>query len=105
MKILSMMAVMALLVGLGTAHADVVRHPIPNSSFPIAQSVEVSGNVTTYYVSGQVPPVVDKSADAQARKPTETQRPRLSACSTRSKAFLKVSGWAWATSSRCRYFW
>ena len=76
MKLLSMTAVMTLLVGLGTAHADVVRHPIPNSSFPIAQSVEVSGNVTTYYVSGQVPPVVDKSADSaspQAYGDTKTQ--------------------------------
>lgn len=45
------------------AAAEVVRHPIPNSSFPIAQAVEVSGNVTTYYVSGQVPPVVNKDAD------------------------------------------
>src|SRR6202042_2930333 len=68
MKLLSKAGVMTLLVGLGTAHADVVRHPIPNSSFPIAQSVEVSGNVTTYYVSGQVPPVVDQSADSASRQ-------------------------------------
>jgi enamine deaminase RidA (YjgF/YER057c/UK114 family) len=50
-------------VGLGSAHADVVRHPIPNSTFPIAQVVQVTGNATTYYVSGQVPPVVSKDAD------------------------------------------
>jgi len=31
----------------------VARHPIPNSNFPISQSVEVKGNVTTYYLSGQ----------------------------------------------------
>jgi enamine deaminase RidA (YjgF/YER057c/UK114 family) len=45
------------------ANSEVVRHPIPNSSFPIAQSVQVSGNATTYYVSGQVPPAVNKDAD------------------------------------------
>jgi len=45
------------------ARAEVVRHPIPNSTFPIAQSVQVSGNVTTTYVSGQVPPAVNKDAD------------------------------------------
>ncbi|HLG82181.1 MAG TPA: RidA family protein [Bradyrhizobium sp.] len=59
-------AALALLAGLAAcqaALADVVRHPIPNSSFPIAQSVEVSGDVTTYYISGQVPPVVNKDAD------------------------------------------
>src|ERR1700745_1731535 len=49
-----------------TARAEVVRHPIPNSTFPIAQAVEVRGNVTTYYVSGQVPPAVSKDADSQS---------------------------------------
>ena len=64
MKIRStILVVCALLLGFGPAKADVVRHPIPNSNFPIAQSVEVSGNTTTYYISGQVPPLVDKDAD------------------------------------------
>ena len=45
------------------AFAEIVRHPIPNSTFPIAQAVQVTGPVTTYYVSGQVPPVVNKDAD------------------------------------------
>jgi enamine deaminase RidA (YjgF/YER057c/UK114 family) len=45
------------------ARAEVVRHPIPNSTFPIAQAVQVTGNFTTYYVSGQVPPAVNKDAD------------------------------------------
>jgi enamine deaminase RidA (YjgF/YER057c/UK114 family) len=48
------------------ALADVIRHPIPNSTFPIAQAVEVKGNTTTYYVSGQVPPVANKDADPQS---------------------------------------
>jgi enamine deaminase RidA (YjgF/YER057c/UK114 family) len=76
MRNYSMMLVLALLVGVSAAQADVVRHAIPNSSFPISQSVEVSGNVTTYYVSGQVPPVIDKTADAtspQAYGDTKTQ--------------------------------
>ena len=76
MRINSMMTVLALLIGVSTAQAEVVRHPIPNSSFPISQSVEVSGNVTTYFLSGQVPPAVDKTADAttpQAYGDTKTQ--------------------------------
>jgi enamine deaminase RidA (YjgF/YER057c/UK114 family) len=76
MRIASMMTALAVLAGVGAARADVVRHPIPNSSFPISQSVEVSGNVTTYYVSGQVPPLVDKTAEAtspQAYGDTKTQ--------------------------------
>lgn len=50
----------------GIAQAEVIRHPIPNSTFPIAQSVQVTGNLTTYYVSGQVPPVANKDADPQS---------------------------------------
>lgn len=63
MKIGSILVVSALLLGLGPAWAEVIRHPIPNSNFPIAQSVEVSGDTTTYYISGQVPPLVNKDAD------------------------------------------
>ena len=104
MRIVSMMTMLALLAGVSTAQADVVRHPIRNSSFPISHRWEYLGNVTTYFVSGQVPPVVDKTADATSRRPMATPRPRPSVCSTRSKAFLKGSDLAWVTSSRCRYF-
>jgi enamine deaminase RidA (YjgF/YER057c/UK114 family) len=58
------------------ARAEVVRYPIPNSSFPIAQAVKVSGDAATYYISGQVPPVVSKEADPaspQAYGDTKTQ--------------------------------
>jgi enamine deaminase RidA (YjgF/YER057c/UK114 family) len=50
--------------------------PYPIHRFRSRSRVEVSGNVTTYYVSGQVPPVVDKSADSaspQAYGDTKTQ--------------------------------
>ncbi|RZN31900.1 RidA family protein [Bradyrhizobium sp. Leo121] len=50
-----------------SAQAEIVRHPIPNSNFPIAQSVQVTGNATIYYVSGQVPPVINKDADPSSR--------------------------------------
>jgi enamine deaminase RidA (YjgF/YER057c/UK114 family) len=65
-----------LMAALGVAYADVVRYPIPNSTFPIAQAVQVSGNVTTYYVSGQVPPIVSKEVEPnspQAFGDTKTQ--------------------------------
>ncbi len=58
------------------ARADVIRHPIPNSTFPIAQAVQITGNATTFYVSGQVPPVANKDADpatASAYGDTKTQ--------------------------------
>jgi len=60
----------------GVADADVVRYPIPNSTFPIAQAVQIPGGATTYYISGQVPPLANKDADPgspQAYGDTKTQ--------------------------------
>lgn len=45
------------------AAADIVRHKIPNSDFPIAQAVTLPPGTTIHFVSGQVPPTVDKAAD------------------------------------------
>ncbi|KVK85935.1 hypothetical protein WJ47_28065 [Burkholderia ubonensis] len=52
----------------GVAHAvdDVIRHRIPNSSFPIAAAVEIPMTFSTVYLSGKVPPVQD------VRKPLES---------------------------------
>jgi len=63
MKFAAIVLGAALSVAATAACADVIRHPIPNSTFPIAQSVTVTGNATTVYVSGQVPPVANKDAD------------------------------------------
>src|SRR4051812_39910190 len=58
-----MLVLAVLLLGSSAAQADIVRYPIPNSTFPIAQAVRVSGDAVITYVSGQVPPVVSKDAD------------------------------------------
>lgn len=42
---------------------EVIRHPIPDSDFPISQAVEIPGGKTTVYLSGMVPAVVDETAD------------------------------------------
>src|SRR3982074_2375424 len=66
----------ALLLGANTAHAEIVRYPIPNSTFPIAQAVKVSGDAVTLYVSGQVPSIINKDVEAnspQAYGDTKTQ--------------------------------
>lgn len=39
---------------------EVIRYPIPNSDFPIARAVELPANAKLVYVSGQVPPIVNK---------------------------------------------
>ena len=56
--------------------ADVVRHKIPNSTFPIAAAVEVPAGKTLVFLSGAVPPVSDTSAPKdtlQAYGDTKTQ--------------------------------
>jgi enamine deaminase RidA (YjgF/YER057c/UK114 family) len=45
------------------AQQDIVRHKIPGSTFPIAQAVTLPASATITFVSGQVPPLVDKAAD------------------------------------------
>jgi enamine deaminase RidA (YjgF/YER057c/UK114 family) len=47
----------------GARAQAIVRHKIPNSDFPIAQAVTLPPGTTLHFISGQVPPTVDKSAD------------------------------------------
>lgn len=59
-----------------TASAEVIRHPIPDSDFPIAQAVEIPGDAVTVYVSGTVPGMTDPAADPatpEAWGDTQTQ--------------------------------
>lgn len=67
-KFLLPAAMLSLLAAAAPARTEVVRYPIPGSTFPIAQAVEVKGNVSTYYVSGQVPPIVNKDFDTNTRE-------------------------------------
>lgn len=55
----------------GSAHAaapkaDIVRHKIPNSDFPIALAVSIPPTATIHFISGQVPAVVNKDAPADS---------------------------------------
>ena len=43
--------------------ASVIRHPIPDSDFPIAQAIEIPADATRVLVSGTVPASADNSAD------------------------------------------
>ena len=74
----TLLALLALPLAAPAAAQDggIVRNPIPGSDFPIAQSVEVPAGATILYVSGQVPPVIDESAEEGSRAAygdTETQ--------------------------------
>jgi len=55
-------AVAALFPAMAGAQA-IVRHKIPNSDFPIAQAVTLPAGTAIHFISGQVPPTVNKAAD------------------------------------------
>jgi len=61
-RIASCLAACALLSPAAGAQ-DIVRHKIPGSDFPIALAVTLPPSATIHFLSGQVPPVVNKSAD------------------------------------------
>ncbi len=60
--LISLLAVGLLIGSLKGTLAQVIRNPIPDSDFPISQSVSVPPESTLVYVSGQVPSIVDDSA-------------------------------------------
>jgi enamine deaminase RidA (YjgF/YER057c/UK114 family) len=59
---LRLAALLCLLPALASAQ-NIVRHKIPGSDFPIAQAVTIPPGTTIHFISGQVPPLVDKAAD------------------------------------------
>ena len=69
--------VSSLVFAAGIANADVTRYPLPNNStFPIAQAVEVSSDTTLIYHSGTVPGPANPNAERGSREyygDTETQ--------------------------------
>ncbi len=52
----------ALTLSAQASAAEVIRHKIPNSDFPIAAAVEVPAGKATVYLSGKVPAVIDTTA-------------------------------------------
>jgi enamine deaminase RidA (YjgF/YER057c/UK114 family) len=82
----------ALVADHSVALAEVVRYPIPNSTFPIAQAVKVRGDATTYYISGQVPPVVSKDAEPNTPQAYGDTKTQTIGALTRIKAILEGLG-------------
>lgn len=71
--IVAPLLLMAAMPGFAT---DVVRHKIPNSTFPISAAVEVPAGKTLVFLSGAVAPVADTTAPKdtpQAYGDTRTQ--------------------------------
>ncbi|MDM0071564.1 RidA family protein [Variovorax sp. J31P207] len=52
----------------GTTSGPLIRYKLPNSTFPIANAVEIPPGASTIYLSGKVPPVVDSTKPATDRE-------------------------------------
>ena len=104
MSFRAMPLIAAVVLGANTVKAEVVRHPIPNSTFPIAQAVEVKGNVTTYYVSGQVPPALGKDADPQSVGAYGDTKTQTVGVLTRIKGILEGFGLSMADVVKMQVF-
>jgi enamine deaminase RidA (YjgF/YER057c/UK114 family) len=89
---------------LNATRAEVTRYPIPNSTFPIAQAVQVTGDATTYYVSGQVPPVVSKDADPASPQAYGDTRTQTVGVLTRIKGILEGLGLSMADVVKMQVF-
>jgi enamine deaminase RidA (YjgF/YER057c/UK114 family) len=86
------------------AAAEIVRHPIPNSSFPIAQAVQVPPGATVTYVSGQVPPLVSKDADPSSVQAYGDTRTQTVGVLNRIKAILEGLGLSMADVVKMQVF-
>ena len=75
-KVIASLLVLLPIAAGAAPKADIVRHKIPGSDFPIALAVSVPPSATIRFVSGQVPAVIDKDAPAdsfEAYGDTKTQ--------------------------------
>lgn len=71
---------------------DVVRHPIPNSDFPILQAVEIPSTSTTVYLSGTVPSVINEDVDPNSADAFGTTEEQTVTVMNRIKAQLEGLG-------------
>ena len=104
MKLATLLALATLLVSPAIARADVVRYPIPNSTFPISQAVQVTGNATTYYISGQVPPPLSKDADPSSPQSYGDVKTQTVGVLNRIKQILEGQGFGMADVIKMQVF-
>lgn len=71
---------------------DIIRHPIPNSDFPILQAVEVPADKTMVYLSGTVPSVINEDADPNSMEAFGTTEEQTVTVMNRIEAQLESLG-------------
>lgn len=71
---------------------ELTRHTNPGSDFPILQAVEVAAGMTTVYLSGTVPSVINESADRSSVEAYGTTEEQTVSVMNRIKAQLEGLG-------------
>ncbi|NYT73297.1 hypothetical protein HZU72_12770 [Halomonas sp. QX-2] len=71
---------------------DIIRHPIPNSDFPILQAVEIPSDSTTVYLSGTVPSIINEDADPNSMEAFGTTEEQTVTVMNRIKSHLEGLG-------------
>lgn len=77
---------------IGAFAADVIRHKIPNSDFPIAQAVEIPSGNSLVFLSGVGPDVADKSAAKESPAVFGDTKTQTVSALTKIDATLKSIG-------------
>ena len=86
---------LGLVMGAGAvAGQEIERNPIPGSRFPISQSVEIPAGAEFMFVSGQVPPVVDKGASRGSIAAHGDIATQTAGVIRRIQSALKDQGWS-----------
>lgn len=100
------LAVLSAALSLPAAAQELIRHPIPNSDFPILQAVEVPAGMTTVYLSGTVPAVINQDAEPGSLEAYGDTEKQTISVMTRIQSQLEAMDMSVAaTSSRCRRSW
>jgi enamine deaminase RidA (YjgF/YER057c/UK114 family) len=92
MKTFRLALALAACLPLAASAQNIVRHKIPNSDFPIAQAVSLPAGTAIHFISGQVPPVVNKSADPNAPAAFGDTRTQTAGVLARIQDILKGMG-------------
>jgi len=89
--ITTLLAGATVLAGAGLS-ADVKRHPLPGSDFPISQAVEVSADTTMVYHSGMTPRPANPDAERFSREFWGDTEAQTLSVFNRLKASLDAKG-------------
>jgi enamine deaminase RidA (YjgF/YER057c/UK114 family) len=83
---------LAALLPAAASAQSIVRHKLPGSDFPIAQAVTLPAGTTIHFISGQVPPAVNKSADPNSLAAFGDTRTQTTGVLTKIQDILKGMG-------------